>query len=399
MSSAQKISAQEWRGTHGIVANGVQEHVPDAADIVSEKTLEAKRDGFVFFRQLFSAELARQAHDELSAWYERDNADREQKKNQESHNHGPAGLTIKTPPSHLLIDAYTKSPALDKIVDKILTHPTTKGVLRRMVGEHVKFRGYNVRLMTGNYDPGPVPSLPRELTLPHDWHRDSPGEFGIGIFLSDVPEGGNGGTALMRGSHMFPYCPRWHTLLNSYWHTTGASRIKGRPLFARFAVFNRLLGKLLRRRAVEAGGTHGDCYFFFNDVWHGRYQNLHGRQTMIVLIGCFPTEFPFPDEVKQSARDVLDRLPESIRKGLTAQPENKDKSTLVHWMLANRRPAMPLGLFYLARLERILANPMMRAWRHICDPCLLFLFRLKGMLANQVKRGLRGIRRLWKGRA
>ena len=66
--------------------------------------------------------------------------------------------------------------------------------------------------VTGSYDPGPMPSLPKEVTLPHDWHRDSPGEFGIGIFLSDVPDGGNGGTALMRGSHLFPYCPRWQAL-------------------------------------------------------------------------------------------------------------------------------------------------------------------------------------------
>jgi hypothetical protein len=366
MSVAQKNSPQERRGARDSAPHAVLGPVPEATDVVSQKTAEAKRDGFVFFRQLFSAELARQAHDELSVWYERDNADREQKNTQDTHNHGPAGLTVKTPPSHLLIDAYAKSPALDKIVDKILTHPTTHGVLRRMVGEHVKYRGYNVRLMTGNYDPGPVPSLPRELTLPHDWHRDSPGEFGIGIFLSDVPDGGNGGTALMRGSHMFPYCPRWSTLLSSFWHPDRTNpKIEGRHLFPRFAAFNRLLGKLLRRRALEASGTHGDCYFFFNDVWHGRYQNLHGRQTMIVLIGCFPTEFPFPDEVKQPARDVLDRLPESIRKCLTPQPENKDKSTLVHWMLANRRRAVPLGLFFMARLERHLANQVSGGLRFI----------------------------------
>ena len=131
-----------------------------------------------------------------------------------------------------MIDAYGKSPALDKIVDLILTDPTSSAVLRKMVGANVKFRGYNIRLMTGNYDPGPRPSLPTELTLPHDWHRDSPGEFGIGIFLSDVPAGGNGGTALMRGSHMFPYCPRWNTLLNSFWCATRDSRIVGAPIFA-----------------------------------------------------------------------------------------------------------------------------------------------------------------------
>jgi len=339
--------------------------VQDEAAVIAAKVEEARRDGFVFLRQLIAPELARQAQEELIRWYERDNADRAQKNSQDTHNHGPAGLTVKTLPSHLMIDAYGKSAALDKIVERILTHPISAAVFRRMVGEHVKFRGYNIRLMTGNYDPGPAPGLPPEVTLPHDWHRDSPGEFGIGIFLSDVPEGGNGGTALMRGSHLFPFCPRWNTLLSTYWYVSAEPRIEGRPFFARFAPFNRLLGKLLRRRATEATGRLGDCYFFFNDVWHGRYQNLHGRQTMIVLLGGFPTEFPFPDEVKAQPREVMDQLPASIRKGVSPQPDNTDRSALVYWMLANRRRIWPLGLFFMARLERILASPATRVVRRI----------------------------------
>jgi hypothetical protein len=326
-----------------------------AADYAKEKTQELERDGFVFFRQFFPEELARQAYEELRHWYEIDDADREKKNVRDTKHCGSAGTTVKTAPSHLLIDAYGKSPALDKIVNHILTHEASTAVLRRLAGEHIKFRGYNVRLMTGSYDPGPYPNLPTQLTLPHDWHRDSHGEFGIGIFLSDVPDGGNGGTALMRGSHKFPYCPRWNTLLNSFWYAT-RDCVVGSRWFARLSPFNRLLGRLCRKRAVEATGTPGDFYFFLNDVWHGRYPNVHGRKTMIVLIGAFPTEFPFPDEVKTQPRAVIDKLPVAIQKGLVPQPENSDRSSYFHQMLAARRKPFPLGLFFMARMERLFAN-------------------------------------------
>ena len=302
-------------------------------------------------------------------WYDLDNTDRANKNIQASIHHGPAGTTAKTAPSHLMIDAYGKSPALDRIVDIILSNPKTAAVLRKSAGAHVKIRGYNIRLMTGSHEPGSTPALPKELMLPHEWHRDSPGEFGIGIFLSDVPEGGNGGTALMRGSHLFPYCPRKNSLLSTTWRASSDGRVMGRPWLARFNIFNRLLSKRLRNRAEEANGTRGDCYLFFNDTWHGRYPNLHGRQGMIVLVAGFPTEFPFPDEVKPQPPEVLERLPASIRQGLTPQPENSDTSSLVYWMAANRRRALPFGLFSLARFERLFANRLtlaldgLAAWR------------------------------------
>ena len=37
---------------------------------------DAKRNGFTFLRNLFASDLARQAHDELTHWYEIDEADR-----------------------------------------------------------------------------------------------------------------------------------------------------------------------------------------------------------------------------------------------------------------------------------------------------------------------------------
>jgi hypothetical protein len=309
-----------------------------------------QRDGFVFFRDFFPPELADRARTELLRWYALDQEDRTRRQITHTVHHGPAGETHRTASTHLLIDAYAKSPALDQMVDRILTDPASAHVLERMAGKHIKFRGYNIRLMTGKYDP--AHSYPPYCAIPHEWHRDSCGEIGIGLFLTDVPEGGNGGTALLPGSHVYPYCPRWHALLSKTYYV-GLVRLRGVENLARFTLFNRLLAKRLMKNAREATGVRGDFFFFYNDTWHGRWTNLHGRQSMIVLLGAFPTEFPFPDKVTPPPADVLARLPESIQRCATAeQPNNTSTDTILHWMLANRRRLWPPDLFLLAHLER-----------------------------------------------
>src|SRR5207244_2819906 len=108
-----------------------------------------------------------------------------------------------------LVDLYGRSPALEAMVEKILTDPVPSRVLEKSLGKHYKVRGFNARRMYGNPDPlrgGP-------FAIPHEWHRDWKGEFGISILLSDIPERNNAGTALVPGSHVWPYCPRANTLL------------------------------------------------------------------------------------------------------------------------------------------------------------------------------------------
>jgi hypothetical protein len=326
---------------------------------VQEKVDELKRDGFVFFRDFFPPTLARQAHDELVRWYDRDCRHREENDIDAPVHEGPAGKSVKTEPSHLLIDVYGRSPALDQMVDRILTHAQSSAVFRAMIGNNYKFRGYNVRRMTGQHDPGP--KHPRATALPHEWHRDSPGEFGIGVFLTDVAPGGNAGTALMAGSHLYPYCPRWNTLFCESYFTGLDFKRRGIKALARFNVFNHRLAKKLMPTAREATGRRGDFFFFLNDTWHGRYPNVHGQESMIVLIGGFPTEFPFPDNVTPPSAEVIQSLPLSIQRGLVPQPANTDRSTVVHWMHGQRRSASPLDLFGLARLERKVANALATA--------------------------------------
>jgi putative 2OG-Fe(II) oxygenase len=326
----------------------------DASQLVEQ----LKRDGFVFFRDVFSPEMVDRAHQELLEWFNKDLVDRQQTNlTNEIQHTGSAGPTQLSKPSHLLLDSYAKSPTLDQMINTILTHPTSAAVLERMVGKNYKLRGYNVRRMTGNHDPAPSSSV--EPALPHEWHRDSLGEVGIGLLLTDVPPGGNGGTALVPGSHLYPYCPRWNTLFSPFYRC--ALLQDGISWLARCNLFNRMLARRVLANATEATGLRGDFYFFFNDTWHGRYPNVHQRQSMVVLVGLFPAEIPFPDKVAQPGPETLARLPPAVRRAVNPdQPGNPKGESLIYWMLANRQRLHKFSLFHLAALERKLANVVSR---------------------------------------
>lgn len=316
---------------------------------VDELVSTLRRDGYVFIRDFLDPAQVQQAAQEVGSCFQRDLHDRAAKEVSEPRHIGPSGMTILTHPSHLLIDAYGRSPSLDLLVERILTDPLSSGVLQRMAGQYLKFRGYNIRRMTGAYDPGPL--YPRNSSLPHEWHRDSPGELGIGILLTDIPEGGNAGTALLPGSHLYPYCPRWNTLFSSEYRVAGP--VNGIPWYSKYAPCNRLLASRVLSKRQEACGVRGDIFFFFNDVWHGRYPNLHGRESMLVLIGAFATDFPFPDKVNPPSDEVLAKLPPAVRLAASCKaPINQDRDTVLRWMLENRQPLSSLSLFNFSRLER-----------------------------------------------
>ena len=302
----------------------------------AELTDTLRRDGFVVFRDFFPPETVEQAHRELEGWYRKDLADRAAKGVTLPPFEGAAGASQLTAPSHLLLDVYGKSPAFDGLFEKVLTDPLSSAVLRAFAGQRFKMRGYNIRRMTGAYDPPPA----------HEWHRDSPGEFCIGIFLTDVQPEEHAATALVPGSHRFPIDPRWDCLLSQPYRS-------GMKVFLRLNRFNRKLARTALKGATGAYGKRGDFYIFMNDVWHGRQPNLHGSQTMVALLGAFPTEFPYPDSVKMPPAEVLNRLPPAIQAVVRQdQPPNSDTDTIIHEVLRNRRAPEYPDPFYLARLER-----------------------------------------------
>lgn len=307
---------------------------------VKEDINKLEDDGYVFFRQFASSEEIDQARQELLAWYEKDRIQREKENITEAHFDGPAGKTILTEPTHLMIDVYGRSPTLDTIVERILTDEKTAPVLKALAGESYDFYGYNIRLMSGSYNPHPA----------HEFHIDSPGEFGIGILLSDVAEGDDAATLLSKGSHKFPYCLRWNTILQT--PCPGFSPKFNRLLQCR--LINRLLERRLNKLAHGASGQRGDVYFFINDVWHGRQPNLRGNKNMVMLIGAAPSHVKLHHAVNFPPQALLEHLPPAVKNAYCHRKKTKypDADIIMRRFLKQRQRAHPFSLFFWAKMER-----------------------------------------------
>src|SRR5579864_1477960 len=145
---------------------------------VSEVAAELEGRGFYVFHDFLDRDLVEKARREVADWLETDVRERAESRATEALHLTSAGRSILTAPTHILLDAYTKSPVLDQLVEKVLSDPYTAGVLKKLAGDHIKFRGYNVQRMTGAPDPRPNIGV---APNPHEWHRDSPGEFGIAL--------------------------------------------------------------------------------------------------------------------------------------------------------------------------------------------------------------------------
>src|SRR5258706_11377147 len=152
----------------------------------SEHAEVLERDGFVVIQDFFGREEVERARAEVAAL---------------------ANPSHKGPYEYL-INIYGKCPTVDSMVERILSDSATARLLEALAGPHIKLRGYNVRRMTGEYDPSD------NLNPAMDWHRDAPGEFCLSIFL-DPLDAENGATAAIPGSHKLPYDPRWNCMFGS----------------------------------------------------------------------------------------------------------------------------------------------------------------------------------------
>jgi hypothetical protein len=316
--------------------------------------LETK--GFYTFKGFFPVSKVEQAKLEVENIFETDLRQRAELKISEAWNKKGDCVSILTKPTHILLDAYGKSSTLDTLVEEILTNPVSREVLRKLAGPHIKFRGYNIQKLTGKNDPRPSYGV---APNPHEWHRDSPGELGIAIFLEDVPGPGNGATSFVPGSHHFPFCPRWNALLGPpYIRNLG---VPGLSFFLRWNIFSRILARrVVANKQTGAYGVQGDFYIFINDVWHGREPNIHGRTGIKVMIGAYPTCFAFPDTVGVPDTKTLEVLPPHVRFSAggydSEHLDPKLGDTLIERMLHNRETRNHHWSFMLARLERKLAD-------------------------------------------
>lgn len=334
-----------------------------------ENTIEVKKNdleknGFVQFEHLFSAEMAKKAHAELEVHYKRDLELRAQQDITSAHWQSPEGHFVLTEPTHLMIDGYTKSPTLDQMFETFLTHDLTKPVIEALAGKNFKLRGYNVRRMTGAYNPAPA----------HEWHRDSLGEFGFGILLTDIEPDENAATSFVPGSHLYPYCPRWNNLFYVPRNII--------PWLVKIAPISKLLGKNVLKNHTAAFGKKGDAYIFINDTWHGRQPNLHGKEAMVVLIGAYPTDYEFPDKVTPPTADILAKLPPHVAAAASCKlPVNEMSDTILRRTIKNRIPVGTFTLWRAAQIERKLVNLLSKPYemwnRLIVNPFNIGVYLLK----------------------
>jgi putative 2OG-Fe(II) oxygenase len=340
-----------------------------------------EEDGFCFFRNFFDSAIVEQAYREIEVLYQQDLQERAQNSISEALYHGASCHSVLTAPSHLMLNIYAKSPTFDQMFEAFLTHPVSAGVLENLIGKHIKLRGYNVRRMTGQYDPSPQPG--DASALPHEWHRDSKGEICIAFLLTDVPGPGESATALLPGAHRFSYCPRWNNLFSRHAY-------KGLKFFLLHNLFNKRLAKQVFARATGAYGQRGDVYIFINDTWHGRQPNLNGREAMIVMVGAFATDFPFPDKIDPPSDDILSKLRPHLRQAAAqAWPPNQDKQTIIHRMLAQRQPTRFLDPFYCARLERQTVESFSRCLNVIYGSLTMGVSKIKSLKRSLTKRPLK----------
>ena len=322
---------------------------------VSEVAADLETAGFHVFHDFLDKDLVEKAREEITEWLDADLRERKESGSSSPWHSGTAGTSILTRPTHILLDAYARSPALDQLVEKILSDSFSGGVLKELAGEQIKFRGYNIQRMTGAADPRPDIGV---APNPHEWHRDSPGEFGIALFLEDVPGPNNGATSLVQGSHYFPYCPRWNCLFGPPYSTKYGQ--SGMKWFLRFNLFNRLLARnVVTSAATGAYGKQGDFYFFINDVWHGREPNTNGRTGIKMMIGAFPADDPFPDKVVPPDDAVLARLPPLVRRAAGQYPTATSASpddTILKRVRRQQSETRPALIFKLAQFERKFAD-------------------------------------------
>src|SRR5579859_762415 len=138
-----------WAAAAGqSVARRRENDLMGSSDNISSIATELEREGFYVFHNALDRDQVETARQEVQHWLEVDLRERAEAGSDEPWHTGTAGTSILTNPTHLLLDAYAKSPALDTLVEKILSDPIAAGVLKELAGEGIKFRGYNIQCMT-----------------------------------------------------------------------------------------------------------------------------------------------------------------------------------------------------------------------------------------------------------
>jgi hypothetical protein len=315
----------------------------------SDDVARLERDGFVVLDGVLPPNEVEQARQDLARLFQDDVETRKSNGVADYHQpDGPIGATILTNPSHLALDVYNKSRAFDQILDRMLAHARVQNVVSAWCGPNFRIGSCNIRYMTGAIDPPPA----------HELHRDGPYSMNLCIMLTDVEPGENAATALVPGSHHSPIDPRWDTLFETPFRLTKDPARSGLDVFLRWNIFNNIFRAMSFKKVTGAFGKQGDVYFFPNgEIWHGRLPNMHGRRTMICLMGCTAVTAENATRPSTVRSDLLAKLPPHLAKHLGGPFEPNDMTnTIVDRIYKSRRPASVFSLEYWSKLERRLAE-------------------------------------------
>ena len=303
-------------------------------DTLSEQIVST---GCAFVRNFFSADEIRTIRYEIEEWEKKDLEERKLAGIEFGRFAGSAGVTHYNQGRHIITDFFSLSPTLDSAVGRLLDDARVAQLLEFMGGKNIKLRGYNTRHMTGNKEYSAM-----------EWHRDNVGEITIGLLLDDSNESIDGATCYIPASHLYPYCPLQKANFKMPYP------ILSLPLWQRF--FSYLLEKRTTSKTTHAIGNAGDVYFFPSDLWHGRQANLHESKGMVFFIGLFPSEIPFPShsEVNIPSKEILERLPASLKKivDYTNLPKNTDQSAYYYQLQNFKITFGTFSLWNLAVKER-----------------------------------------------
>jgi hypothetical protein len=329
----------------------VNKHVSDltAREQQDRDVAILDRDGFVVLEGILPPDKVEKARQELAALFDLDVQARQERGYKEAFlADSPIGTTILTTPSHLALDMYGKSETFDQLLDQMLTNPRLLRVVEAWCGPHFRIGSVNIRYMTGAIDPPPA----------HELHRDGPYAMNLCIMLSDVEPGENAATALVPGSHWSHIDPRWDTLFETPFRLSKDPAKSGLTFFMNWNIFNNIFRKRSFKKVTGAFGKQGDVYFFPNgEVWHGRLPNMHGRRTMICLMGCSATTEESAQRPIETSTDVLSRLPAGLAQRLGGPFEVNDATgTLIDNIYKTRGAAPFFSLEHWARLERRFAE-------------------------------------------
>lgn len=309
------------------------------------------QDGYCTIPGFFPREEIREARQELSSFLDED-VEYRRKSNVQVADHIRDGHHFSlTPHMHTMLFPAFQSKRGASLIEKIITDETIAKLLTNLIGENYRLRVDLVRRASGMDD------SVDEFQVPHEWHRDTPGEFTFGIFLDDMGEPFSGGTAVIEGgTHFQPYDPIWDFMFGKKSYTTKAHYYENKVVWLeescrKLEVFNKLAKWRLIDRTVEIKGNTGDIYFFLNDAWHGRAPNKRGGKFMTIRFGGFPTDFPFKDDLPLPAG--AENLPPALRKRYSAdQRKNSGNGLLIH-TTRKSKPDLVLALAHWEKMRAV----------------------------------------------